>query len=161
MDLMMELTRTPRLRIECPECGRDFPIKRGFLFDATRTLPDRAAKLIESRRADLHDRRLDLRARKTAAQERPELAGRTVRIGKVVEKIAPTLPGFPVQTADCRSLLEPIDYIVFKGLSMKGSIEEVEFVEVKSGGATLSVGQRQIRDAVEHGRVRLIVANSD
>jgi predicted Holliday junction resolvase-like endonuclease len=80
-----------------------------------------------------------------------------VNIGKVVEKIAPSLPGFPALPQECRSLLEPIDYIVFRGLDA-GRIEAIEFVEVKSGKATLNPNQKLVKEAVEDGRVELFIA---
>ncbi len=78
-------------------------------------------------------------------------------IGKIVEKIAPSLPGFPVNSADCRSLFEPIDYIVFRGLSTAGHVEAIYFVDVKSGNARLNTTQKQIRQIVESGKVRLLL----
>jgi predicted Holliday junction resolvase-like endonuclease len=77
----------------------------------------------------------------------------------VVEKIAASLPGFPAKCSDYRSIFEPIDYIVFHGLTQKSRVEAVEFVEVKSGGATLTGGQKQIKEAVEKGRISLFLTD--
>ena len=85
------------------------------------------------------------------------IAAESVGIGKVVEKIAPSLPGFPVNSADCRSLFEPIDYVVFQGLSRFGKVEAIQFVDVKSGGARLNGIQQQVRHAVESGKVRMLI----
>jgi predicted Holliday junction resolvase-like endonuclease len=157
-NLLSDLLNTPGLKIECPKCQEIFPAKRGRLFDATAPLPLAATRLLDERRQALVDGRLALQSRRKAARERPMIAAKSVRIGKVVEKIAAALPGFPSQCSDCRSLFEPIDYIVFKGLS-QSRIEFVDFVEVKSGASTLTAGQRQIKEAVEHGRVSLLLTD--
>lgn len=77
-----------------------------------------------------------------------------VKLGKTVEKICPVLPGFPFEPSDCRALFEPIDYVAFVGLT-KGSISRLDFVDVKTGGSRLNQRQREIRDAVTDGAVRL------
>ena len=76
---------------------------------------------------------------------------------KVVEKIGPSLPGFPLQPRDCRALFEPIDYVAFKGLSDRGVVDAVIFVDVKSGGAVLQPNQRKIKKAVLNHDVSLLV----
>lgn len=157
-NLLSDLLNTPGLKIECPSCHESFPAKRARLFDATAPLPPAATRLLEGRRCAIADGRLDLQSRRKAARERPMIAAKSVRIGKVVEKIAAALPGFPSKCSDCRSLFEPIDYIVFKGLS-RSRIEVVDFVEVKSGGATLTAGQKQIKEAVQHRRVSLLLTD--
>jgi predicted Holliday junction resolvase-like endonuclease len=98
-----------------------------------------------------------LKRRQQNARQRPETAARTVGIGKVVEKIAATLPAFPATPADCRSLFEPIDYLIFPGLSTRGDIDSVQFVELKSGKRRLSHEQERIKSAVDGRRVSLLV----
>ncbi len=92
------------------------------------------------------------------SKKRTERAADSVTIGKVVERIAPSLPGFPLRSEDCRSLFEPIDYIVFRGLRSKGIVDAIEFVEVKSGKARLTPTQSGIRSLIERGKVSLYVA---
>ena len=72
--------------------------------------------------------------------------------GKVAEQFVPFLPGFEFQHRDARFLGMPIDYVVFDGLS-NDAVEQVVFIEVRTGGKTLSKGQRQIREAVQAGHV--------
>lgn len=78
---------------------------------------------------------------------------RAVLKGQIGEQLAPLLPGFEFSLADARFLGAPIDYVVFDGYS-DGDDVEVVFVEVKSGNARLSSGERRVRDAVRAGRVR-------
>lgn len=78
---------------------------------------------------------------------------RAVIVGKVVEHLAPYNPLiFPYNPKDARFIGSPIDIIVFDGCD-EGSIREVVFLEIKSGTSGLSARQRQIREAVESGRV--------
>jgi len=43
-----------------------------------------------------------------------------------------SLAGLPVNAADCRTLLKPIDYLAFPGAST-GQVEAIRFIEVKTG----------------------------
>jgi predicted Holliday junction resolvase-like endonuclease len=78
---------------------------------------------------------------------------RAVLGGLAAEQIAPFLPGFPFDPTELRFIGKPVDFIAFVG-SSRGRIEEVAFVEVKSGNAALSPVERSLRDAIKDGRVR-------
>lgn len=80
---------------------------------------------------------------------------RAVLGGLAAEQLAPYLPGFPFDPTELRFIGKPVDFLAFVGAS-KGKIEEVAFVEVKSGGAALSPIERSLRDAVKSGRVRWV-----
>ena len=75
-----------------------------------------------------------------------------VTTGKVYEQLLPYLPDFPFNPKDVRFLGSPIDFVVFDGLS-EGEVSRVVFVEVKTGGAELSVRERRVREAVNERRV--------
>jgi predicted Holliday junction resolvase-like endonuclease len=45
-----------------------------------------------------------------------------------------------------------VDYVVFEGLA-DGRVDRVVFLEVKTGRGTLNGRERQVRDAIEAGRV--------
>lgn len=75
-----------------------------------------------------------------------------VTVGKVSEQLVPYFPDFPFDPKDARFLGSPVDLVVFDGLS-RGELRRVVFVEVKTGGAGLSGRERQVRDAVQSGRV--------
>jgi len=75
-----------------------------------------------------------------------------VTSGKVQEQLVPHLPGFEFNPRDARFLGSPVDFVVFDGLA-HGPVERVVFLEVKTGTATLSSRERQVRDAVLAGRV--------
>jgi predicted Holliday junction resolvase-like endonuclease len=75
-----------------------------------------------------------------------------VTVGKVSEQLVPYLPGFGYNPKDARFLGSPVDFVVFDGLDA-GALRRVVFLEVKTGAAALSTRERQVRDAIESGRV--------
>jgi predicted Holliday junction resolvase-like endonuclease len=75
-----------------------------------------------------------------------------VTVGKVSEQLVPYLPGFSYNPKDARFLGSPVDFVVFDGLDA-GAVRRVVFLEVKTGAAALSVRERQVRDAIESGRI--------
>lgn len=80
---------------------------------------------------------------------------RAVLGGQLSEQVAPFLPGFPGDPGDARFLGKPVDFVLFSGLS-RGTVDEVLFVEVKSGGSRLSPSELALRKAVSEGRVRFV-----
>ena len=153
MALIDDLLAQRRLRARCPHCDETFSLRQAGLFDATKALPAHVRTFLARAKAQLEEDRADLARRRKQAREAPRRTAEAVRIGKVVEKIGPSLPGFPLRPRDCRALFEPIDYVAFKGLSERGVIDSVVFIDVKSGGAVLQSNQRQIKRAVERGDV--------
>lgn len=72
--------------------------------------------------------------------------------GRLSEQWAPYEAGFPGAPDDAHFLGAPIDFVVFEGLT-GGTLDEIVFVEVKSGRGKLTPRERAIREAVEGGRV--------
>lgn len=72
--------------------------------------------------------------------------------GRVLEKFAPYLPEFAFNPRDARFLGDPVDFVVFDGLS-EGAVRRVVFLEVKSGGGALNGNERKVRTAVAERRV--------
>lgn len=72
--------------------------------------------------------------------------------GKVSEHLAPYMDGFPYNPKDARFLGSPIDLLVFDGMS-EDDLREIVFLEIKTGGATLTTRERRVRDAVLARRV--------
>lgn len=81
---------------------------------------------------------------------------RAVLGGQFSEQIAPFLPGFPCNPGDVRFVGKPIDFVAFPGSAEGDDIEEIYFIEVKSGQSKLSPREKQIKLAVEQGRVKYL-----
>lgn len=94
------------------------------------------------------------------AQKRSVNTSRAVLRGKVAEQFAPLFPEFSYLPADARFLGDPIDYVVFNGYNSfrdgVGYAEDIEVVliDIKSGQARLTSGQKAIAQAIQNGRVR-------
>lgn len=86
---------------------------------------------------------------------------RAVLGGQMYEQIAPFLPGFPCNPQDVRFIGKPIDFIAFPGAAEGKSIEEVLFIEVKTGESKLSTREKEIRDAIQSKKVRYIEYRAD
>ena len=77
---------------------------------------------------------------------------RAVLSGQFSEQIAPYLPDFPFKPTEARFIGKPIDFVIFKGMDGK-KIDEVVFVEVKSGQSQLSKVEKALKSAVENKKV--------
>ncbi|HMV35211.1 MAG TPA: Holliday junction resolvase-like protein [Turneriella sp.] len=87
------------------------------------------------------------------AERRQALAkSRQVIGGSFSEQLAPYLPDFPFDPTEARFIGKPVDFVVFRGLAA-GAVEELVFVEVKSGKSRLNRNESSIRHAVAAGRV--------
>jgi predicted Holliday junction resolvase-like endonuclease len=75
-----------------------------------------------------------------------------VTAGKVYEQLIPYLPAFPYNPKDVRFLGSPIDLVIFDGLA-DGRVRQIVFVEVKTGGSSLTSRERSIRDVIQAGDV--------
>lgn len=80
---------------------------------------------------------------------------RAVIAGQFAEQLSPFLPDFPHLPTEAKFIGKPIDFVIFKGYD-KREIEEVVFVEVKSGKSRLSPIERNLRDVIHDKKVRWI-----
>ncbi len=134
-------------------CGHEYRLSDSEIFYGEDLTPSAKAfvKSVEEELADLRDEVKDLEYKLTAGFTKKSVE---VKLGKTVEKICAVFPGFPYVPSDCRALFDPIDYLAFKGLK-GGSISQLDFVDVKTGRARLNDVQKEIRDAVDDGKVRV------
>lgn len=72
--------------------------------------------------------------------------------GRIFERVAPYLPGFGYSPRDVRFLGDPVDFVVFDGLS-EGNLRNVVFVEVKTGEGDLNGNERMVKAAITERRV--------
>ncbi len=70
--------------------------------------------------------------------------------GKVTEQI---VPDFPYDPRDVRFIGSPVDLVVFSGLREKDIVDEIVFVEIKTGKSRQSENEKKVEDAVRKGRV--------
>jgi len=80
---------------------------------------------------------------------------RAVLSGQLSEQLAPYLPQFPSDPTEVRFIGKPVDFIAFSGASA-GCVDEVVFIEVKTGKSRLTQVESSLKEAVESGRVRYV-----
>lgn len=81
---------------------------------------------------------------------------RSVLNGQLVEQLAPVLPDFPCNPADCRFIGKPIDFIAFAGLEENDNVDEILFIEIKTNSSQLSPRERSLKEAVEKKKIRWV-----
>ena len=101
--------------------------------------------------------RFDMRIKKE--RQNAVNRSRAVIAGQMTEQVAPFLKDFPCNPADARFIGKPIDFIAFPGLMENNEVKEVLLIEVKTGASALSNREKEVRKAVEQGRVRYIEYN--
>ncbi len=141
-----------RFYTECPCCSENILLKDAGLFYVD-DFSHEAEKLHQKRLEELKLREKELRERPKAITRDSEIRAKAVNIGFILERIAPSTKEFPFDCGDCRSLFDPIDYIIFEGLSKRRSVSKIFFVDIKTGSSRLTAKQRDIRSLVERKRV--------
>ena len=83
------------------------------------------------------------------------MKSRSVIGGQFSEQLAPYLPNFPYLPTEVKFIGKPIDFLVFKGMDDK-QIEEVIFVEVKSGKSKINNHEKRLKDVIDKKRVKWV-----
>jgi predicted Holliday junction resolvase-like endonuclease len=152
--LISEIQRDKRFKATCPACMEDFALADAVLFAVGSEPPATALAALKAMRARIKERREALRHSRERMTTGARRTAEAVNLGMIVEKIVPSFPSFAYEAGDCRAMFEPIDYLVFSGLSIQNRVEALYFVDVKSGNARLSAAQQSIKKAVENGMVQ-------
>jgi predicted Holliday junction resolvase-like endonuclease len=139
---------------ECPCCGESIQLKKAGLFYLNDFTPE-AEALYNQRIAEIKTREKELKEERKKIKERSEVGAKTVNIGFILERLAPSLKHFKFNKNDCRSLFEPIDYLIFEGLSQKRTVTKLLFVDIKTGESRLKSIQKEIKNCIEHKKVAL------
>jgi len=148
---LIKKLRESNLYAECP-CGGEFKLSRSILFDGTKPFPEKALEIQKRLKKELKDREDELKKRRKLATKKAQITTKAVNIGKNLEKVLPTMRDFKWTVPDSRFLGDPIDLIVFNGLSIN-KVKSINFIEVKSGKARLNIHQKAIRDAIKEQKV--------
>ena len=136
----------------CPCCGEPILLKDAGLFYLDDFSPD-AEKLYQQKVAECKLREKQLRDKRKKISLKSKISTKAINIGFILERIAPAMKGFLFDHNDCRSLFDPIDYLIFEGLNKKNSVSKILFVEIKTGGAILTKKEKEIRKLVEGKQV--------
>ncbi len=140
---------------ECPCCEEPVRLSECGLFYLDQFTPE-AKEVHEALRLGLDERSVELKNRKKQISTKSELGAKSVNIGFILERLAPTMDNFRFERNDCRSLFDPIDYVIFEGLSRKGAVSRIIFSDIKTGGSPLKANQKEIRALVEAKKVSIL-----
>ena len=138
--------------VMCPCCREPILLKDAGLFYLDDFSPD-AENLYQEKVAECKLREKQLREKRKKISEKSEVSATAINIGFISERIVPLMKDFRFDRNDCRSLFDPIDYVIFEGLSKKNSVSKILFTEIKTGKARLNDHQKEIRALVERKQV--------
>lgn len=148
--------KASNLVARCPMCDEEFDLSDALLFDGMAKFPEPAEEKRLLLLQEFNERKKNLEKRKISVDVKAEQKAIVVGFGKIIEKFIPAYKNLDLQFRECRPLYEPIDLLVFNGLS-RGKVDFITFLEVKSGKSRLNRHQRMIRDAVSDCKVSLEV----
>ena len=123
-----------------------------WVIDANNFTPE-AKELLKEIKDGIKERKLELKERTGKTTQRIENTTQSVNIGFILERLAPALKGFRFDKNDCRSLFDPIDYVIFEGLNKTGSVQKIIFTDIKTGEARLKKNQKVIKKLVQENQV--------
>jgi predicted Holliday junction resolvase-like endonuclease len=159
--LVQQLYAIKGLEVECPHCSEQFPIKHGKLFNMYDSYPPAIQKILRARlesanesKTEFKERRKQLAADKKLKPAKITVSAKASNFGQIAEQILPAFRTFPYSQSECRIMFKPIDYIVFANLAANGKVENIKFVDVKTGDGRLDYRQRQIRDRIHEGKIK-------
>lgn len=136
----------------CPCCDEPISLKDAGLFYLDEFTPD-AKEMYEQSKQDLKNRERELKEQRKNISQRSQVGAKAVNVGFILERLAPTMSGFRFDRNDCRSLFDPIDYVIFEGLSKKNEVSKILFTDIKTGAARLSGKQKEIKTLVEKKKI--------
>jgi hypothetical protein len=129
--LIAELQRDERFKGTCPFCLENFALSDVVLFALDSEPPPAALAALKAIRARIRERKAALRASRERMTKGARRTAAAVNLGMIVEKIVPSFPSFAYEAGDCRAMFEPIDYLVFSGLTTRNQVDALYFVEIK------------------------------
>lgn len=141
-----------KFKAECTHCGDTFLLNDSPLFSANEFTPE-AKELLKEKKEDLKARKLELLQRTANTTQRLETTTQSVNIGFLLERMAPILKAFRFDKNDCRSLFDPIDYVIFDGLNKTGEVQKIFFIDIKTGEAKLKPNQKAIKRKIQEKRI--------
>jgi len=156
---IIEMLSANKFYAECPCCGETILLQKTHLFylDAFNT---KAKETYDKYMMAFQARREKLRKLKESISTKSEVGARSVNIGLILERMLPSLEDFPFCCDDCRSLFDPVDYLVFEGLAT-GIVKKLLWIEIKTGDARLNTREREIKLLVEGKKLDWDIYNAE
>lgn len=137
---------------ECPSTNEEVAVKTLQLFDND-NFTDEALEIYEQQLADIKATKERLKKIRDVGATKSEAGAHSINIGFILERLAPTMGSFRFNHNDCRSLFDPIDYVIFEGLATKGKVDKIFFIDIKTGNARLNRRQKEIKSVINSKKV--------
>ena len=137
---------------KCKHCEEEISLKNAALFDND-NFSEEALVIYQQQLQEIKDRKERLKKMRDLGTTKSQVGAKSTNIGFILERLAPSLGSFRFNHNDCRSLFDPIDYIIFEGLSAKGRVDRIFFVDIKTGAARLSKRQKEIKSVISDKKV--------
>ena len=139
---------------ECPCCNEPVRLRDCELFYLNDLTP-RAKEVYKELINGIAERQLGLKQRRAAISNRSEEGARAVDLGSFIfERLAPASEQFHFDRNDCRSLFDPIDYVIFEGLSTRGSVSKIIFSDTRRATLVSNPDRNALRNSSEPRRFR-------
>ena len=145
---IVQFLQKNNFKAECANCGDSFSLKDSPLFSPDEFTPE-AKELLKEKKEFLKERKLEISQRTATTTQRLETTTQSVNIGFILERLAPVLKEFRFDKNDCRSLFDPIDYVIFDGLNKTGEVQKIFFIDIKTGEARLKKNQKAVKQKVQ------------
>ena len=139
--------------LRCPCCEEEISIRNTGLFDND-NFSEEALSIYQQQLEEIRYRKEQLKKMRDIGTLKSQVGAKSTNIGFILERLAPSLGSFRFNHNDCRSLFDPIDYIIFEGLSANGKVDKIFFVDIKTGAARLTKKQKEIKDVVNGKKVK-------
>lgn len=145
---IIQFLQKNNFKAECANCGDSFSLKDSPLFSPDEFTLE-AKELLKEKKEFLKERKLEISERTATTTQRLETTTQSVNIGFILERLAPVLKEFRFDKNDCRSLFDPIDYVIFDGLNKTGEVQKIFFIDIKTGEARLKKNQKAVKQKVQ------------
>ena len=152
---VIKLVKDGKFKAKCRSCGTTMDLAKATLFPK-QELPPEAADLLRHKESGLKEQLQFVRQTNEEIMKRQEFGARSINRGLILERMLPLLKGFRFDKNDCRSVFDPIDYIIFDGLNGTGKVKKIYFAEVKTGNAKVSPRQSIIAKRISEKKVTFI-----
>jgi len=128
---LIQFLQSNNFKAESPNCNGKMDLSETALFDAENFTPE-AKELLKELKLFNKERKEELKGRSGKMSQKIETTTQSVNIGFILKRLAPALKMFRFDKNDCRSLFDPIDYVIFEGLNKTGGKSD-SWLRRKSG----------------------------
>lgn len=137
----------------CPNCSTVNKLSDVEIFTGKPTT-EQAIKIYEEKLREIQHRKDTLAGYKDANYNWLTVNTKSINVGFIMERLVLTMDQFNYNHNDCRPMFDPIDYVIFHGLYENREVDRITFVDIKTGNAKLTKGQKEIAQVINDKNVK-------